>query len=223
MEFTPWPKIARLNRDITITEKIDGTNAAVRIVPQSEMDYGDGYLYEDDHELGQNLGWGWMDGVDEPFAVFAQSRTRIITPGKDNFGFAAWVAANVYGLVDLLGPGLHFGEWWGKGIQRGYGMTERRFSLFNTAHELRWLDRGLLHEPYDLGLDVVPELYEGPWSHEAVAGALEGLRMYGSYAAEDYMRPEGIVIYHKAARVGFKVLLEGDELPKSLALAGATA
>lgn len=27
-EFRPWPKIARLNRDIVITEKIDGTAAA---------------------------------------------------------------------------------------------------------------------------------------------------------------------------------------------------
>ena len=29
--FTPFPKIARLYRDIIITEKIDGTNASVHI------------------------------------------------------------------------------------------------------------------------------------------------------------------------------------------------
>ena len=29
LTFEAWPKIARLNRDCIITEKIDGTNAAV--------------------------------------------------------------------------------------------------------------------------------------------------------------------------------------------------
>lgn len=37
IEFQPWPKIARLNREITITEKIDGTNAAVIITEEGEV------------------------------------------------------------------------------------------------------------------------------------------------------------------------------------------
>jgi hypothetical protein len=28
------------------------------------------------------------------------------------------------------------------------------------------------------------------------------------------MKPEGIVVYHSAARSRFKVLLEGDDIPK---------
>lgn len=31
IEFTPFPKIARLNRTVVVTEKIDGTNAAVGV------------------------------------------------------------------------------------------------------------------------------------------------------------------------------------------------
>lgn len=37
IEFQPWPKIARLNREITITEKIDGTNAAVIVTEEGEV------------------------------------------------------------------------------------------------------------------------------------------------------------------------------------------
>jgi hypothetical protein len=33
MEFTEFPKMARLSRDVIITEKIDGTNAQVFISP----------------------------------------------------------------------------------------------------------------------------------------------------------------------------------------------
>ena len=34
--FQPFSKIARLNRDCVITEKLDGTNAQVHVVPAAE-------------------------------------------------------------------------------------------------------------------------------------------------------------------------------------------
>ena len=111
--FAPMPKIARLNREIIITEKIDGTNASVHIVP--------------DFETGA-------------CKVLAASRTRWITPQNDNLGFAAWVEANREGLLQL-GPGHHFGEWWGRGINRNYGLTERRFSLFNVIWRASFASR----------------------------------------------------------------------------------
>ena len=33
-EFKPWPKTPRWNRQVVITEKIDGTNAAVGFTPE---------------------------------------------------------------------------------------------------------------------------------------------------------------------------------------------
>ena len=63
--------------------------------------------------------------------IMAGSRNRWITPQDDNHGFAAWVSANREQLM-ALGNGRHFGEWWGAGIQDGYGQTEKFFSLFNT-------------------------------------------------------------------------------------------
>lgn len=171
-EFWPWPKVARLNRDIIITEKIDGTNAAIGITAEGE--------------------------------VYAQSRTRIITPEKDNFGFAGWVQKNEDVLLQALGPGLHFGEWWGLGIQRGYGLIERRFSLFNTS---RWKEGpGPCY--------VVPVLYEGPFSELAIRHAQDALRTGGSRAEPGYMKPEGIVIFHTGYNGMFKVTLEHDEQPK---------
>lgn len=187
-EFQPWPKIARLNRDIVITEKIDGTNAAIGVLPC------------------ENVLCSGVSPDCRP-VVYAQSRTRIITPQADNFGFARWVANNADSLARDLGPGLHFGEWWGQGIQRGYGLTEKRFSLFNAG---RWADM-----PPETGLYLVPVLYEGPWHHHEVENVLGRLRQ-GSVAAPGFMKPEGIVIFHKAANTMFKVTLEGDEAPKGI-------
>lgn len=194
-EFQPWPKIARLNRDIVITEKLDGTNAAIGIIPC---------------DMPGCLGVA----SDCRAIVYAQSRTRLITPEADNFGFAAWVRDNAETLVMDLGPGLHFGEWWGRGIQRNYGLDERRFSLFNTKRFGPQLD----HEPFATpSLGVVPVLYEGPYGeHFPVAGVLMDLRYKGSAAAPGFMKPEGIVVWHTAARTMFKVTLEGDEAPKGV-------
>ncbi len=52
---------------------------------------------------------------------------------------------------------------------------------------------------------------------DLVLNALEGLRGNGSYAAPGFMKPEGIVIFHVAANMGFKKTLDKDDMPKSLA------
>jgi len=63
----------------------------------------------------------------------------------------------------------------------------------------------------------VPVLYRGIFCTEAVENALETLRMCGSAAAPHFFHPEGVVVYHEAAGVGFKKTIENDESPKSLA------
>lgn len=137
------------------------------------------------------------------------SRTRFITPENDNFGFAKWAYAHREELT-TLGVGTHYGEWWGAGIQRGYGrQTQRNFSLFNTTRWAFAADR-----PVCCG--VVPVLYRGEFSTEVVARQLQCLRFDGSHAAPGFMRPEGVVIYHEAARIMFKKTLEKDEQPKGV-------
>jgi hypothetical protein len=134
------------------------------------------------------------------------SRTRWITPEDDNYGFAKWAHANRLELMKL-GPGQHFGEWWGLGIQRNYGVKEKRFSLFNTA---RWSDDTV--RPVCCG--VVPVLYSGPFDTVMISIVLKELAEKGSVAAPGFMKPEGIVIWHEAARILFKKTIEKDEVPK---------
>lgn len=205
IDFTPFPKIARLKRDIVITEKIDGTNAAIVIVPVEQFDefFPGGAILPGLNELGATA-----IAAGTHF-VFAQSRTRFITPTSDNYGFAAWVERNAENLLVDLGAGVHFGEWWGSGIQRKYGLSggDKIFSLFNAS---RWADVSF-ETP---NLEVVPKLYEGPYDQRAIDLALELLRSQGSLAAPGFERPEGIVVFHTASRDLFKVTLEGDEKPK---------
>lgn len=54
-------------------------------------------------------------------------------------------------------------------------------------------------------------LYEGLFSTDAVNACLDRLRKEGSFAAPGFMKPEGVIIWHTAARVGFKVTIEKDD------------
>lgn len=88
---------------------------------------------------GTNAGIGW-DGEQ----LWAQSRTRIITPESDNYGFAAWVYANKKAIIDTLAewrcivgtytPLLVYGEWAGKGINSGAAICEldKKFYCFDV-------------------------------------------------------------------------------------------
>lgn len=185
MDFTEFPKIARLSRNCTITEKIDGTNASVFI------------------------------GEDGTFLT--GSRTRWITPDADNYGFARWAHEHKAELLQL-GPGHHFGEWWGQGIQRNYSQPRKRFSLFNTA---RWADEAVR----PACCEIVPVLYQGPVEEygvlKGVKRAMEQLAKEGSVAAPGFMKPEGIVIWHEAARILLKKTIEKDEAPKGAFLEAA--
>lgn len=173
-EFVGFGKIPRFQREIIITEKIDGTNAQILIT-----DDGD---------------------------IRAGSRNRWITPTDDNYGFAKWVEGNKSELL-RLGPGRHFGEWWGQGINRGYALKEKRFSLFNVT---RWADLSMC----PTCCFVVPRLFEGRFDTDNIEDVMAELRMNGSVAAPGFMKPEGIVIFHSASGYMFKRTLENDEKPK---------
>ena len=184
LEFKAWPKVPRLNREVVITEKLDGTNSAVIITEEG--------------------GFG------------AQSRNRLITPGKntDNYGFAGWAERNKEALIKALGPGHHFGEWWGGGIARGYGLKgdDKRWSLFNVD---RYKDTDFSELP-NVGLVPQIRFYKNSKMLflEDVSDVVECFREYGSLAVPGYMNPEGVIVYHTAANHLFKVTLEEDEKPK---------
>lgn len=193
-DFVEFPKIARYNRIVIVTEKIDGTNAQILIT--------------------------------EDGGFFTGSRTRWITPKEDNHGFSAWAHEHKDELM-ALGVGRHFGEWWGSGIQRGYDLPkgEKRFSLFNT---IRWCEHGNI--PRDIPNNdprivqkqdvlppcvcLVPVLWSGLFGDLDVDEIMANLLRTGSMAAPGFMRPEGIVIFHSKANIGFKKTFEKDNTGK---------
>jgi hypothetical protein len=140
--------------------------------------------------------------ITESGEVRAGSRTRWITPEADNFGFAAWVWEHRGELLDELGVGQHFGEWWGSGIQRRYGLDHKRFSLFNVT---RWADKPEGH------CHVVPTLYRGPFDTAAIDATLARLALDGSVAAPGFRQPEGVVVFHAPSGHLFKKTLDKND------------
>lgn len=191
-EFGGFPKMARLSREVLITEKIDGTNAQILIT--------------------------------EDGGFFTGSRKRWITPQDDNFGFSAWAHENKEELMKL-GTGRHFGEWWGQGIQRKYGLDHKRFSLFNVA---RWHLAGEVAQVIPCAnlrivkyteelpscCHLVPLLHRGEFDTGEANYQLHHLRLHGSKAAQGFMKPEGIIVFHIAGNVGFKKTIINDHQPK---------
>lgn len=180
VKFESFAKIPRLQRDIIVTEKIDGTNGQI--------------LITEDYQLYVGSRNQWISTPDNRFDT-------------DPFGFARWVEANKDQLIAELGPGRHFGEWWGSGIQRGYGLEkgQKRFSLFNTS---RWNSENVKV------CSVVPVLYQGKFDLGIIQECLDSLKIHGSQAAPGFMRPEGIVVFHTASNSMFKQTIEKDEEPK---------
>ena len=162
--------------------------------------------------------------ITEDGQMLSGSRTRWVSPEQDNAGFARWAMEHREELLQL-GPGRHFGEWWGQGIQRKYGMCEKRWSLFNVA---RWCLHGetpgsvatadprivKTQDALPPCCHLVPLLYRGEFKTEWVEAALDRLRRFGSAAAPGFMNPEGVVCFHIAGNVGFKKTLEKDGVPK---------
>lgn len=154
------------------------------------------------------------------------SRSRWITISDDNHGFSRWAHEHRDELLKL-GPGRHFGEWWGSGINRGYDLPagEKRFSLFNVQ---RWCLFGTEPQPIPTNnpketrmqealpacVGLVPVLWTGNFEHINVERILGRLIDRGSVAAPGFMQPEGIVIWHVAGNVGFKKTIERDDVPK---------
>ena len=137
--------------------------------------------------------------------MFAGSRSRWldISSKGDNFGFAKWVEANADELLKL-GEGRHYGEWHGQGIQRNYGLTEKRFALFNVK---KWENA----EVRPKCCEIVPVLYRGMFDTEMIGNTLMTLKENGSKIAPGFMNPEGIVIYHTASAKLFKKTIHDDQ------------
>lgn len=134
--------------------------------------------------------------------VIAGSRNRWLTPFDDNYGFGGYVADNM-DAFRAMGEGRHYGEWYGCGINSGYGLKERRLALFGSR-------------PYDAlppRVGRVPVLYEGPYSRAQLDHTLAMLQHSGSVLCPGFMRPEGVVIQFggNLGHVRLKVVFEEED------------
>lgn len=190
--FIKWPSTPRFHKYLTITEKIDGTNACIRI----------------------------LDGT-----VSAQSRKRVITPDDDNFGFAKWVHDNAGALTDVMGYGVHFGEWFGEGIQKNpLGIEGKRFAhfspwKFNDEQKERITESGLV--------EFVPVLFEGQADIYTIPNVMQDLDLYGTRVAgatkvangydwelDEMARAEGVIVWQRETQQKYKILLDNDAIHK---------
>lgn len=121
--------------------------------------------------------------IHEKGEIICQSRESIITPEKDNAGFARWAMTNKekwYPLVDKayvagLKGYILYGEWCGPGIQKGVAISqipEKVFAIF----AVRLLDGSdtLIVEPDEIRALVetsttkIPGVYVLPWYNEGL-------------------------------------------------------
>lgn len=164
MDFKAYPKTQRLSNEIvTIAEKIDGTNGVLHVDHQSRT-------------------------------VLAGSRSKwLINDGSrswDNHGFGAWVKENEEKLLNLP-EGLHYGEWYGKGINRNYGMKDRKLMLFNRSRYQNILEEGDF--PTELELETVISLVSVSELPEEALRIKARVDKEGSYHVPGFMKTEGVI------------------------------
>ncbi len=183
-KFPKYPKTQRLeNETITISEKIDGTNGLIRICPAP-----------------------WEGGRRD---IIAGSRSKWLIPGKtrswDNHGFGQWVEDNRQELYKLP-DGDHYGEWYGRGINRGYGLKEKRFMLFNR-------DRYGDLEDFPNGVEVETVLSSNIGVKElsdVLHVLTERLMKSGSEHVPGFAKPEGVILRFKLAGKVYKQVFDYD-------------
>jgi hypothetical protein len=189
LEFKPFDKIGRLKRMCTITEKLDGTNAQVQFDDDGNMLVGS--------RKREIFPEGSIQGMDGN-----------IVKGTDNFAFAHWCTTYRKELYEYLGKGCHYGEWVGRGIQRGYNFEGKKFFLFNN---LRHDEVPKVLE--DAGLGVVPTLYNGDFDTGIVDEIMDELLVSKSLV-DGVTVPEGIVVYHHGTRTLAKCTYDYDKKGK---------
>lgn len=179
--FEAFPKITRFtNVECVITEKIDGTNAALVF--------------------------------DESGALTCQSRKRNITPDDDNYGFARWAHDRSDDLFRFFGEGRHFGEWWGSGVQRGYGVSTKLFTPFNVGR----FNTEIAPDEWPEQCVPLPILATCPLAElaDTLASVEAEMLRGGSVIADGFPNPEGVMIWSRST--GY-IKHPFDPAPKGLA------
>lgn len=105
--------------------------------------------------------------IDPDGVVTAFSRTQIITPQQDNYGFASWVDSKQEYFAKLADdkPFVIYGEWCGPGIQNRVGISKipnRIFAVFGirSLNDDHFESRAFVLESM---LSSIPDLHVLPY------------------------------------------------------------
>ena len=169
MEFVKWPKVQQIHNVRKSVKERKRFHEVEELDPYKPPSI----LYKGKVKLdGTNAAVRACHGD-----VSVQSRSRIITPGDDNMGFAAWAWESGFAqdLATKTGTGdvLVFGEWCGQGIQKRCSISKidrKIFAVFAVLtkydFEKEGDDSGLLHvqpEVIRRFLPDHPDVYVLPW------------------------------------------------------------
>ena len=183
MDFKEFPKIEKLTSvNMLITLKIHGTNASIAIYDETQ----------EDGSIVRKLKTG--------------SRTKWVTPDNDNYGFARFVQERKDEFIEKLGLGVHYGEFYGLGINSGEGMKTKQLALFDV-NRYNNKETGIQSLPPQV--ITVPVLYQGPFSLEKIEEMMAELKEKGSPLVPGFMRPEGVVVTILGKR--FKKVFDAEE------------
>lgn len=178
-EFKAWREIEKFTGiHVIVTEKIHGANCHVNVVSQP-----DGSLK----------------------AIAGKRTSYVGTQGL--FGFGEFVTSNEKEICEKLGPGRHYAEWTGAGVNGDYGLKNKTAVLFNTRHHGPKKAAGVLPDRFD----VVPVLYDGPYVQEKIDEVLADLKANGSKFSHGYMRPEGVVLFFPLFNAYKKIVFKPEE------------
>jgi hypothetical protein len=190
-----------------ITEKIDGTNAQLNIASTPYEDFFEGGLWS---IAGEQDGWQYLHhpqagyvitDTDQNMMIRIGSRNRWINPdaiagkGSDNFGFAHWAWTNITEL-SKLGVGRHYGEWYGRGVQKCYpSVTTKAWALFeHQRHIGAYIAMKEGHETaFPSVCELVPLLFKGGYDTNIIELTMASLQETGSLLCNGDAA-EGVVV-----------------------------
>lgn len=197
--FFEMPKIARFNREVIVTEKIDGTNASVIVFEDGRVAAGSKNRLLLDSEP-DNFGFrAWVRKYEDAL--------RLLGPGLHR---GEWWGQGIGRKYD--GRPKTFSLF---NVQRWVSATPREEPVSWTEYLAR---NAIVRTPLPLSLpccEVVPVLGVIPRPDPIYVDAfVEGLKDNGSKAQPGFMRPEGVVCFFTASQGLFKVTCEKDESRK---------
>lgn len=194
VEFHPQPKIARFNRQVIVTEKIDGTNAAVLVHEDGRVEACSKNRVLIDSEP-DNFGFrAWVKQNEDGL--------RQLGPGLHRGEWWGQGIGRKYGGRPKTFSLFNVQRWFDP---RGTYPLPQSFIEFIKANNI-------VQQPLPDCVSLVPVLGVVSRPDGPVIDALLGtLRDHGSVAQPGFAKPEGIVLFHTSSQQLFKITTEKDE------------